>query len=641
MYVKLALKNIRRNSQNYIICFLTIFLTVMLMYTYIVLATSNDILVLAENINMLAYIGVILSILVAFISCFIMKYAVSFILNQRKKEIAIYLLLGMDRKIVCKLFLMENFMMGFIALVLGICVGSGLSGFLVKLIFGIFGKFYNFTLNFSKQAISITIILTLLIYLSGIKKSVRIILNEKVIDLLYDNKKNEIVKKHYPIFRLIFGFVSVVLGSISIIIAMKCHTNNAIMFLIISVILFMFTIYQLYCLVPMIILWLMDRKGWHYKETNIFLQGQIRKKSLTSGRVMAVVAVLLSFSLSAMLIGLIMGMGYKVNVKAEYPYDVAVAIDTKIQNFDEVINFVGKRYLIQDSVTYYLYNDSNYNIDILSLSDYNRLREQLGLDNKYLSSTQYLVHCDTRKYADKIKKDIIQDSDIVLNGRILQGTAENIFTEPIELYRMAGTNGYVLVVPDEIVKGLDTNKSRLVISLANKGEEELRNSLNQFIRKEWNPVILEPVKENITMSVSVKAWGLKNSLSGFVTISFSGFYMCVIFIIFSATLLSFEQLSDLNASKGSYSILGKLGVSKQEQKYLTIKESANLFFVPLILPLIFVLVITGFAELFLSSYIVADNVIPLSLAVTLGIFGVIYSVYFMMTNYLYQRIILH
>ncbi|SHK55814.1 FtsX-like permease family protein [Paramaledivibacter caminithermalis] len=638
-YIKLSLKNIKKSVKDYVMYFLTMFLIVTFIYAFISIAISDDIISLAQNVKALTYVILSLSILISFICAFMVSHAISFILNQRKKEIAIYLLLGMDRKNVCILFFIENFILSIISLILGIITGNFLASILIKVIYNIFEIEYCFVISFSKIAMIITILLFFLIYTIAIKKAVSIIWKEKIISLLYDNRKNEkLENKDFKIiiFRLMTGFFALIFGIIFLYKTAVTQTNIAILFLAITVFLLLLAIYQLYCVLPFLLMFMMTKnKKWYYKNTNLFLSGLLRRKFLTSGKVMAIVAVLLSVSLAAMLIGLIMGMGYKVNIKAEYPYDIAVAIDAKIKDFDEVIKFVEQDYQIKDTVSYYLYRDYKYNIDILALTDYNSLREQLGLDKKTLNSNSYIIHCDTPKYLDVIKNEIIQNKDIVLNGTTLHGNY--IYTEPMEQYRMAGSNGYVLVVPDEIVKGLVTNKSRLVISLETEGKEELRDSLNRFIRNKWNPEIINPVNKNITMSISVKAWGIKNSLSGFITISFSGLYLCIIFIILSATLLSFEQLSSIDNSKKSYSVLSQLGVSRKEQKYLAFMESANLFFLPMILPIIFIIIMAISGQYFLSNYIISDKIVPISLAVTLGVFTFFYLTYFMITNIIYQK----
>ncbi len=53
MYSKLAFRNIRRSLRDYIIYFVTLTLTAALMYSFLALGFSPDILAMTENMSML------------------------------------------------------------------------------------------------------------------------------------------------------------------------------------------------------------------------------------------------------------------------------------------------------------------------------------------------------------------------------------------------------------------------------------------------------------------------------------------------------------------------------------------------------------------------------------------------------------
>ena len=98
MYWKLAVKNIRRSLRDYIIYFVTLTLTAALMYSFLALGFSPDILAMTENMSMLTSGILMLSVLVALLSSFVVGYAIRFMLGQRKKEFAAYELMGMEVK---------------------------------------------------------------------------------------------------------------------------------------------------------------------------------------------------------------------------------------------------------------------------------------------------------------------------------------------------------------------------------------------------------------------------------------------------------------------------------------------------------------------------------------------------------------
>ena len=138
MYWKLAIQNIRRSLRDYIIYFVTLTLTAALMYSFLALGFSSDVLAMAENMSMLTTGILLMSALVAFMSSFVIGYAIRFMLGRRKKEFATYELIGMEAKTVRNLFLAENSIIGTGAFLLGSLVGTGLSGLLNQVVKNIF-----------------------------------------------------------------------------------------------------------------------------------------------------------------------------------------------------------------------------------------------------------------------------------------------------------------------------------------------------------------------------------------------------------------------------------------------------------------------------------------------------------------------
>ena len=138
MYSKLAFRNIRRSLRDYIIYFVTLTLTAALMYSFLALGFSPDILAMTENMSMLTSGILMLSVLVALLSSFVVGYAIRFMLGQRKKEFAAYELMGMEVKTVRNLFLVENSIIGGAAFLLGSLLGTAMSGLLNQVVQNIF-----------------------------------------------------------------------------------------------------------------------------------------------------------------------------------------------------------------------------------------------------------------------------------------------------------------------------------------------------------------------------------------------------------------------------------------------------------------------------------------------------------------------
>lgn len=406
MYSKLAFRNIRRSLRDYIIYFVTLTLTAALMYSFLALGFSPDILAMTENMSMLTSGILMLSVLVALLSSFVVGYAIRFMLGQRKKEFAAYELMGMEVKTVRNLFLVENSIIGGAAFLLGSLLGTAMSGLLNQVVQNIFEIPHRYQVLFSLRALGMTLFFFILMYGFGMLRAAKVIRRRKVIDLLYDNQKNEeagFQPLHRSVLTCLLSLAAMVAGVILLEKGLHIQTNEAMLYWGGACLLILAGVYELHRKIPMLLYQLAKRNPHRkYREETLFFLGQIGRRIQSSGRTMAVVAILLTVSLATMFVGMTMGAGYKANMEAYYPYDAGVAIDAPLtkDSMDSVRSFVEERCEVEDSVTYYLYAVPNETIEALSLSDYNHLREILGLSPVSMNNNEFLVHCDTWNYMD-------------------------------------------------------------------------------------------------------------------------------------------------------------------------------------------------------------------------------------------------
>lgn len=649
MYSKLAFRNIRRSLRDYIIYFVTLTLTAALMYSFLALGFSPDILAMTENMSMLTTGILILSVLIAFMSSFVIGYAIRFMLGQRKKEFAAYELMGMEVKTVRNLFLVENGIIGGVAFLLGTLVGTGLSGLLNQVVQNIFEIPHTYRVLFSFRAWGMTLFFFILMYGFGMFRAAKVIRRQKVIDLLYDNQKNEEIRfqsLHRSVLTGLLSIAAMIAGVILLEKGLHIQTNEALLYFGGACLLILVGVYELHRNIP-VLLYQFAKRNPHrkYREENLFFLGQIGRRIQSSGRTMAVVAILLTISLATMFLGLTMGAGYKANMEAYYPYDAGVAIDAPLtkNSMDSVLSFVDERCKVEDSVTYYLYAVPDEAIEALSLSDYNHLREILGLSPVSINNNEFFVHCDTWNYMDDIRQRLEQQPEITLNGQTLTVAETPILTEPMEQYQMAGTNGYVLVLPDEAASQLSGEKIRLVMKLEGGGYPELRSELRQFLNSgKWLPDIQpgQELPERVTMGVTVKAWGVANSLTGFTTLSFCGLYLSIIFIILSCSVLAFEQLSAIDKNQKNYAVIDRLGVSAQKQASLVRKELSTVFLIPLFFPIVLTILLVVGTQFIFGEAILQAGLVLFYGVITILLFCAIYLTYFGATMFLFKKVIL-
>lgn len=124
MLFKLSFKNMKKSIKDYGIYFLTLVLGVAIFYMFNSLDSQEAMLQVSQSqkqiirlmIDMLAYVSVFVAIILALL----IVYANNFLINRRKKEFGIYMSLGMGKRQISKIILMETIFVGIISLIVGL-----------------------------------------------------------------------------------------------------------------------------------------------------------------------------------------------------------------------------------------------------------------------------------------------------------------------------------------------------------------------------------------------------------------------------------------------------------------------------------------------------------------------------------------
>jgi len=161
-------------------------------------------------ISLLGYI----SVFVAFVLGLLIVYANNFLINRRKKEFGIYMTLGMGKRQISKVIIMETIFIGIISLIVGLVVGIFASQFMSILVAKMFeADMSSFQFVFSKEACIKTCIYFAVMYVAVMFFNTFTVSRYKLINLLNAEKKNEKVKIKNPFLCiLVFLGASVMLG---------------------------------------------------------------------------------------------------------------------------------------------------------------------------------------------------------------------------------------------------------------------------------------------------------------------------------------------------------------------------------------------------------------------------------------------
>ena len=169
MFYKLSISNVKKSFKDYAIYFITLILGVCIFYVFNSMDSQTAMLTVTsrqhEMIDLLIQVLSYVSVFVSLILGFLIIYASRFLMKKRNKEFGIYMTLGMSKRKISFLLLIETFIIGLISLAVGLLIGIALSQITSIFIANMFeADMTKFTFNFSNTAMIKTIIYFGIIY---------------------------------------------------------------------------------------------------------------------------------------------------------------------------------------------------------------------------------------------------------------------------------------------------------------------------------------------------------------------------------------------------------------------------------------------------------------------------------------------
>ena len=213
MLFKLSIKNMKKSFKDYAIYFLTLVLGVAIFYMFNSLDSQQAMLDVSASTReliklMITMLGMV-SVFIAIVLGFLIVYANNFLINRRKREFGIYMTLGMGKRQISKIILIETILIGIISLIVGIFIGVFASQFMSILVAKLFeADMSEFTFVFSFDSCIKTCVYFAVMYLAVMIFNTITISRYKLINLLTAVKKNEKVKIKNPVISILVFLAS-------------------------------------------------------------------------------------------------------------------------------------------------------------------------------------------------------------------------------------------------------------------------------------------------------------------------------------------------------------------------------------------------------------------------------------------------
>lgn len=663
MYCKLAFRNVKKSLRDYLLYFLTLSFAVCIFYVFNSIEAQSVMIKIStsekEILKTLTQLMSIVSVFVSIILGFLIVSANHFLIRRRKKELGIYLLLGMKKNKVSRILVIETLLIGVISLGAGLFAGVFASQWLSIFTAKIFqADMTGYRFVFSSGAFLKTLIYFGVIFLVVIAASTFAVSRNKLIDLFSAQSKNEKPAVKHPALTIVLFLLSVICLGVAYQQVLKNGIMDFDWILLREVILGAVGTFLFFASLSGFFLKLLQRiQGYYFKDLNFFILRQINSRINSAHISISFVCLMLFCTIGILSTGLGMNAAMEKSLSLATAFDVelytwggnptSISDDLSAKGINlsdysdrtyEYKDFVNPAILrntvltedlqLQLQTTYFM-NGIESTIPFIRLSDYNTLlgmqgRDLLSLKDgeiafSYSSTSQGLRDAIAEKW-NRTGKISLLGQEYSVYPKVLSDAVVSI-GEDCNL---------ALVVPDSLLTdstgapavGFSPSQSYLQFNCQGDSEtmqDKLESRLMPFYTEESSPNYYMISRNNLEASYA----GTK------AIIAYVGIYIGLVFLMTSAAVLSLQQLSEIADNRQRYLVLKKIGADDRLIDRAIFRQTAIYFMLPLFLAIIHSIVgltVANEAIRGLGGVNASQNIL-----ITAGLILVIYGGYFLAT----------
>lgn len=670
MFCKLSLKNVKRSFRDYSLYFLTLTFSVCIFYIFNSIEAQKAMMSISEStaqmMKTITQLMNYISIFISFILGFLIVYANNFLIRRRKKEIGIYMTLGMEKGKISRMLVAETFIIGMLSLgaglLAGVFISQGLSVVTAKL-FEVDMTGYRFI--FSPEACAKTILYFGVIFLIVMVLSTISISKYKLIDLINADKQNEKQRIKSPFLTIILFILAITCLCIAYGLVMKNGIQTFDRRLVFEMSLGALGTFLFFASLSGFFLKLLQlKKKLYFKGLNMFILRQINSRINTAHISMSFICLMLFCTIG--ILSTALGANNALNSGYKYcaPYDASFRTEGDVSIIDKINEYGLDLHDYADQfVEFSLYRDKeetltkkavfgkvsefipdnarlfymNQPLYLIRLSDFNKLMELQGIDKISIPENQAALYSDYAESTPELKESLLHfikmNVPITISGENYQVSStlltDGIVTSPASGIMLA------LVVADQITEGNKVTET--ILSFNCKGDSKsmqrkLESDLLVLGEKYENKK--EEIHINAATAITVKSIAAGSK----ALIYFVGIYLGIIFLITSAAVLALQQLSEAADNRKRYSILQKVGADENLINAALLKQIAIYFMLPLALACVHSVV-----GIKVANDVITDvghiNAIG-NIIITALLIAAVYGSYFLATYYSSKSIVL-
>ncbi len=635
---KISCRNIKKNMSNYFLYLFSMIFSVTIYVVFVSLKYNPVILSESDESYKFKFLfGAAAYILLLFVAIFIW-YTNAFFIRNRKKEVGLYSLLGVQKRQIGLLLFFENSLIGLIALGAGIGIGIIASNGVVALLLhflsidGIAGNPISFSVI--SETAKVFVIITLFTSLQGYFLVYRF----KLIDLFHAEKQPE-RKSHGTVLA---GILSVILLGIGYWLALLpldskpweaigLRETPAVILIVVIIGTYLFFT----SVTTLILKFARKNKKHDWKGINLLVYSGLFYRVKSNARTLATIAILSAVTISAV------GVSYNIFYN-----------NLKVNNAanPNTINFASSDISKNSEVKSIIESDPNHSVE--RHFSVPTLVETVDISDLGLESI--LPQVNTSLISDEVFNQLNQSAD--RNEQLQLDGNQAVVLDPFysEQYSPKYTGHTLQVVGKEQTTPLEVvdfkkysvfnaYTARNVIVVSNELFDHLSVStvpsnyeVYQLADQKEADEVSEKVSEALPETARFSAFPLDYQaglISKGLTV-FTGVFLGLVFLTATGSILYFKFLSEANAEKERYTILYKLGTTKREIRRIISRQALFIFAFPLLLGIGHsTILLKGFSEFAGTSFLIPAIICIIA-------YALIYFIYYLLTVHSYFKIVM-
>lgn len=654
MYFKIALGNVRRSIRDYGVYFLTLTFGVCLFYVFNSIQAQSVMMALSETqakmLVLLNNMMGIFSVFVCVVLGFLIVYANNFLIRRRKKELGLYLVLGMNKGTVARILMIETVMIGSLAFAAGLGLGILVSQALTVVTANLFMvqlKAFEFIISFN--AIVKSAVFFGGMYLIVLIFNTWVVQRYKLIDLLQGDRRNEALKlRSIGLSAVLFIASLIILGCAYALILdngfMMFNAEFAASIILGSIGTFLF----FFSLSGFLLKFVQSRQSFYYRNLNMFVMRQLNSRINSAFVSMTVISIMLLLTIGALCTGLSFNQVLAGDVEKTSPYDATLYVydtpqlgsslsqDIRDQGLD-LDDFAAeaadldlydmalkvKDYCSAEVITL-MQNSTSQNvgemtIDFLPLSQLNAALSMQSKPEVTLGDNEYLLTYSMNAAESDILKAVKEHRELTVDGKQLIVSQPALFLQ-LQNFSAFG-NFLTIVLPDSyFVNKLPASQS---LNLNYKVSVEEGDAMMDDLAKKYGQTTGLAYNTVTRAEMFEASGGMK------LILSYIAVYLGLVFLIASAAILALQQLSESADNVQRYALLRKIGVEEKMIRRSLFIQIAIYFLFPLALAVVHSIV--GVSAVIQSLVALAKIDIGSQVLLVGGFLALIYGGYFLIT----------